>query len=145
MSELNTKTLNELTTVDSLLNTDTVLIESGGRMKKVSPSAIGGGGGGNVVIANGQLQGEVEPNVPYSVNLDKTYNEIVSAEYSVLHIYGTDNYGEEGFYLPLSGKSGNSETNEYALMYLLSVGADGLYHATLTNSGCTFTYVNTSS
>lgn len=43
MSELSTKTLSELTTVDSLASTDKVLIESGGLMKRVNANAVGGG------------------------------------------------------------------------------------------------------
>ena len=76
MSELNTKTLSELTTVDSLLNTDTVLIESGGRMKKVSPSAIGGegsGGGGSVLVI------EAIANETGATILNKTWQEIYDA------------------------------------------------------------------
>ena len=44
MSELNTVTLSELAVVDSVEDTDKVLIESGGRMKRVSGDLFGGGG-----------------------------------------------------------------------------------------------------
>ena len=78
MSELNTKTLSELTTVDSLLNTDTVLIESGGRMKKANPSVIGGGGGGgSVLTVNCSVEHGTHGETTYT--LDKTWKEINDA------------------------------------------------------------------
>jgi len=42
MSELNTVTLSELAVVDSVQETDKVLIESGGRMKRASGDLLGG-------------------------------------------------------------------------------------------------------
>ena len=43
MPDLNTKTLNELDVVTDINNTDYILIEQGGRMKRVNGSKIGGG------------------------------------------------------------------------------------------------------
>lgn len=43
MADLNTKTLNELDVVTDINDTDYVLIEQGGRMKRVSGSKVGGG------------------------------------------------------------------------------------------------------
>lgn len=45
MSELSTKNLSELTVITELGENDKVLVESGGRMKKIASSAVGGGGG----------------------------------------------------------------------------------------------------
>lgn len=71
MSELNTKSLSELATVDSLGNTDKVLIESGGLMKKANPSIIGGGGGMIVNITADESTGYA--------TMDKTFAEIKDA------------------------------------------------------------------
>ena len=43
MADLSTKTLNELDVVTDINDTDYVLIEQGGRMKRVSGSKVGGG------------------------------------------------------------------------------------------------------
>lgn len=72
MSELNTKALSELTVVDSLENTDTVLIESGGYMKKINSSAIGGGLIVNVTAEFPGSEGTI-------VDVSKTYAEIADA------------------------------------------------------------------
>lgn len=43
MADLNTKTLNELDVVTDINDTDYVLIEQSGRMKRVNGSKVGGG------------------------------------------------------------------------------------------------------
>lgn len=82
MSELNTKTLSELTTVDSLENTDTLLIESEGQMKKVSPSVISGGGGGDsglIVNIDVQPPESLDDDEFTVVSRSATYSEIKTA------------------------------------------------------------------
>ena len=49
MSDLNTKTLNELDTITEMGENDKVLVESNGRMKKFS-GEIGSGGGGVYIL-----------------------------------------------------------------------------------------------
>lgn len=55
MPDLNTKTLNELDTITEMGENDKVLVESGGRMKKLNGSVSGGGG---VIIEFGTVSQE---------------------------------------------------------------------------------------
>jgi len=50
MADLDTITLGETPVVESLGSNDKVLIESGGRMKRVNSSAVGGGGGNGYIL-----------------------------------------------------------------------------------------------
>lgn len=92
MSDLNTKTLDELDVIETIDENDTLLVESGGRMKKFSGSF---GGGGIIVLTEDANN-----------SIGVSYNQILS-------------YIDDGKlpvqFVPLSG---SPNTN---ILYILSV------------------------
>lgn len=96
MAELNTITLSELDVVDSIGANDKVLLESGGRMKKIGGDGVGGGG---LVVLS-----EFDSLIGTS-RLDKTWNEIYSAAEQGKTVYIKYVSESDGYFqlLPITG------------------------------------------
>lgn len=74
MADLETITIGELPTITEIGENDTVLIASGGRMKKANPSLVGGG---STLVVTTSYSGD--PEGTYTITFDKTYAEIAEA------------------------------------------------------------------
>lgn len=130
MPDLNTKTLNELDTITEMGENDKILVESGGRMKKLSGSV---GGGGGVIVEFGTVSQESSQKT-----IDMTAAEfatlLASGQVPIFYSPSTlSEYEEYDTYMLLSYyRTNGNDFNEiyiggYNNMYFYAYGQDQIF------------------
>ena len=129
MPDLNTKTLNELDTITEMGENDKILVESGGRMKKLNGSV--GGGGGGVIVEFGTVSQESSQK---TINMTPPeFAALLDSGQIPIFYYLAQNSDENNEYLFLSYYRTNGDTfNEIYIsgnnnMYFYANGQDQIF------------------